>query len=650
MTGSRTLSEAFTPPEGYLGQDGVMCALSATEQFLDECLTAFTGKTSRRRGEEPDPYLFLMLDRASPVPDGRKALGMHLLPWKEHPLWEKVVVMHAKVALLRFGRSRCGPGELLRLVVSTANWTEASAKRQLELVWSLDLDLSLRGDPFRVQGASDLAAAGQFFTALLQMYHQQPYQERIDLLLQSVPPAGRNAQAVPRFISTVGRKPLNLFDQFVSRIPEGRRNYLVCGSGFFEQPNGRAAEPVLLGTLLKRLIDGKRFAGTQQENRILVVNPDQCGQVAEWLRDTDEDECDWRVLKAVDPSGEGRSLHAKFIFLARRRIDTLTNGFLYLGSGNLSRNGFLSAPSSTVKGNIEAGVCFATNAVTSADDDEISCVLPWGEELDFSEFPEAQPVPEDAVGATVLPSSPIACFRALGNGSHRIEWLAERPCAVAEGGHLIPVTAGQATLLLPATLQQATHIVVRGGGSEWYVPVLDLQGRIPAKQLGVLAWEELLQQLESFDSPPSEEEDPPDEEQPEYTPPEDDPIEDGPPFKRHAKGYRRTTEFSRNFPAHSAMILVERISAKSQQVHPVRTSDWVGYLCRYFSQSLPEELRLSWCKLGVNFLSVLKRRHFAPPGLIGEEARNWAAGVDELSSILGVDRYPEIETGVGDEC
>lgn len=645
MTGPRTLSDAFTPPEGYFGQDGVLCALSATEPFLDECLTAFTGKSPRRRGEEPGPYLFLMLDRASHEPDPRsKALGMHILQWKEHPLWDKVVVMHAKVALLRFGRSRSGPGKLFRLVVSTANWTEASAKRQLELVWSLDLDVSLHDDPFRGQGVSDLSAARQFFTVLLQMYHQQPYKERIDSLLKSVPAANTNAVPLPRFISTVGRSPLNLFDQFVSRIPEGQRNYLVCGSGFFEQPNGNAAEPVLLRTLLNRLVEERRFVGAQQENRILVVNPDQCGQVAEWLRDTDENVCDWRVLKSVDQSGEGRSLHAKFIFLARRRMDTLTNGFLYLGSGNLSRNGFLSAPSRVVQGNIEAGVCFATNAVTSADDNDISCFLPWGEEFDFTEFLEAQPAPEDAAGTTVLPSSPIAYFRALADGSYRIEWLTERSCVVAEGGNLIPVTAGQATLLLPATLQQATHIVVRAGGSEWYVPVLDLQGRIPSKPLGILAWEELLQQLESFDSPPSEE-DPPDDE-----PPEDDPTEDDPLWKRHAKGYRRTTEFSRNFPAHSAMILVERISAKSQKVSPVRTPDWIEYLCRYFLKSLQEELRISWCKLEVNFLSVMKRKYFAPPGLSREETRNWEAGVDELSRILGTDRYPEIETGVSDEC
>ena len=177
------------------------------------------------------------------------------------------------------------------------------------------------------------------------------------------------------------------------------------------------------------------------------------------------------------------------------------------------------------------------------------------------------------------------------------------------------------------------------------MPVLDLHGRTPAKQIGVLAWEELLQQLESFGNPSSEEDDPPGDE-----PPEDGPREENPLWKRHAKGYRRTTEFSRNFPAHSAMILVERISAKSQEVPPVRASDWVKHLCRYFSQSLPKDLRISWCKLEVNFLSVLKRRYFAPPGLSREQARNWEVGVDELSRIVGVDRYPEIETGVSDEC
>ena len=619
-----------------------MCALSATDEFLDKCLEAFSGKSLRRRQQEPGPYLFLMLDRASSAPDVRKSLGIAMLQWKTVSLWDHVLVMHAKVALLSFGRSINGPGELLRLVVTTANWTEESAKRQVELVWTLDLDLLSPADAMWQQGATDMAAAKLFFESLLQMYHQQPFKDSISAVLDRVPAMKKKNQNVSRFISTLGIKSSTLLNQFCERISPAKRNYIICGSGFFEQAKERNTEPPdLLVMLLKLLRTNNKFSGTRKNNRILLVNPDQCGQVAEWLRDTEEQECEWRVLKSEDMSGEERTLHAKFIFLGTRKNDSLSNGFLYLGSGNLSLTGFNSAPTLRAKGNIEAGVCFDATVINSADDVLINKLLPWGKGLDFTDFPDSKHESEEFPGNKIIPPSPIACFRTETDGTYRVEWLEKRDCYVVEGVNSIAVPVDQSLLRLPSTLANVTHIIIRADNSEWIVPVLDARGGIPAKPLCALTFEELLEELDGFGDQCPDVDDPPDE----YPdPPEPDPT--GSPYGG------KTTGFSRNFPAHSAMILVERISVKNQSVAAHRIDDWGEHLCRYFSEAIPKELKASWCGLQVNFLSVLKRRHFAPPSLNGDVALVglWNTRVDDLSRILGVDAFPQIDEGVTDEC
>lgn len=61
----KTLSQVFTPPEGYFGQICIASALSADVRFLDSLLTEFTRKSNNARRSCGNVNLLLMLDASS---------------------------------------------------------------------------------------------------------------------------------------------------------------------------------------------------------------------------------------------------------------------------------------------------------------------------------------------------------------------------------------------------------------------------------------------------------------------------------------------------------------------------------------------------------------------------------------------------------
>ena len=57
---------------------------------------------------------------------------------------------------------------------------------------------------------------------------------------------------------------------------------------------------------------------------------------------------------------QNRRLHAKFVYAGYLRHGHVSNGWLYLGSGNLSRRGILTH-GAMADGNVETGVVFAAD-------------------------------------------------------------------------------------------------------------------------------------------------------------------------------------------------------------------------------------------------------------------------------------------------
>ena len=360
MSTPNVLLDVFVPPEGMVGHSCALVAMTGQEDFLEAAVQRFCGLRPRQRVELGQVLIYLMLDgHASPsrqqvTPPGRIP-GLHEL--QPRPVAPKSL-LHAKLALLAFSRNRTAAPSYLRLAVITANFTYEFARRQLELVWTVELplDVPLGGTAHATERA-DIAAAGEFVTRLLdtRFYRDErglPARERkltarLDMLLDTSakikPERGR-----PRFIHSLDE---SLYDQIKQRFRRAteRKNLLLCGSGFYEEPSGKTKKPAVLA----KLEDLGVFTGNVC--RVALVDPAEAGAVASWARKGLAE--GWELLRPFDVRGFGRRLHAKFVYVGYLRNGYASNGWLYLGSGNLSRRGLLTT-GSMAEGNIECGVVF----------------------------------------------------------------------------------------------------------------------------------------------------------------------------------------------------------------------------------------------------------------------------------------------------
>jgi hypothetical protein len=256
---AETLLDIFVPPEGMNGHSAALIAMTGTEDFLEDAVQRFTALRPRQRAELGNVLVYLMLDghasssRQEVFRPGRIP-GLHEF---QPRAIDPGSLLHAKVALLAFAPNRTGAPVHLRLAVLSANFTYTSARQQLELAWVAELPLD---GTARVEDRSDVAAAGAFVETLLARRFHRDEQElpskerkltaRLDVLLSaasSVAPANRK----PRFIHSLDR---SLYEQIRERFRsaiDSPRNLLLCGSGFYEEPSGKARKPSVLSELAR---------------------------------------------------------------------------------------------------------------------------------------------------------------------------------------------------------------------------------------------------------------------------------------------------------------------------------------------------------------------------------------------------------------
>jgi hypothetical protein len=480
---AETLLDIFVPPESMGGHSAALLAMTGNEDFLEEAVQRFTGLRPRQRAELGNVLVYLMLDgHASPsrqevFPPGRVP-GLHeFRPRAVDP----ASLLHAKVALLAFAPNRTGAPVHLRLAVLTANFTYASARQQLELVWVVDLALN---GTARIEDRADVAAAGAFVETLLARWFHRDEQKlpkkdrkltaRLDILLaaaSSIAPANRK----PRFIHSLDR---SLYDQIRGRLRRAidkPRNLLLCGSGFYEEPSGKARKPAVLS----KLEDLGVF--TANVRLVALVEPDEAGAVATWAKEGETD--GWEVVRPFDALDRNRQLHAKFLYAGYLRDGHVSNGWLYLGSGNLSRRGILTH-GAMADGNVETGVVFAADE--RLDRQAIERWLFWSdnaETIDECDWAVGQ-VGDAPDGQPILEASPILSAMIKSALPRRLLLLwredasAESRVSVAwTGRDWFDVKRGDDVYLKDDENPTALH--VRGESDrKWLVPVVIAAGRI----------------------------------------------------------------------------------------------------------------------------------------------------------------------------
>ena len=638
----KTLSQLFTPPDGYVGQICVASALSADVRFLDSMLTEFTRKSNSKRRGCGNVSLLLLLDARSGRLDMDATSGFIQLQPYGKGKWEKIACMHAKVALMQFGKSDTVQSHsktvdlIWRLIICTGNWTETSAIRQMEMAWSTDYDCD--GKPKDRQSLSDMFCAVKF---LRMLYRNYAVDKRMwasaEIMFKGIEDCATKVASLPtsRMFTTFSDK--TMLDSIAARFRGVKPNYVIAGSGFYEQEDGKKGKPITIEKIEQKL----KLTEISKADRHLVVNPDTAGKIAAWSESVLRD---WNLHLPLDPMAD-RFMHAKYIYAGVKKRTSVGEGRLYLGSGNLSAMGLLGYASGKAK-NIEAGVVITQSDFSGEErcsQEKMFKTLLCGEEKSSYEIKALNECIDEPGSkedyACYRDPCPLLAFELVLQDEEYIlrpVWLDGIPVkgvihkrTGAELGKrdvsIIDIPSGHDTVLWNEESYQIPVIVMD-----------DKFARLSAPVETALTLEEMLSQLESAMNGRDAEDDD-----------GDDDIPDDPDGEKRRKDYANRLMEEKSYKYQSAMTLVETIAEYNQErfekyedVFEEDIMDWVSMIDSKL-RNLSKELVAEWPSLEVDFISVLARDNFAPP-CKGKARTLWNSYVEKWCRKWCLDKYERL--------
>lgn len=517
-----SLLQHFAPPEDFVGTFGWLCGYSADASFLDAAAERFTQQTHGQRGYAGKLSLVALLDQGQPQILPHEAAGVLHAPLSDAT---RFALLHAKVALLGFRHAQSPERWRLRLIVCTGNWTRQTLERSLDLAWCTEFgaeDLVSR-ETETLQARADIATAWGMLQWLMPLF---------DLRVLAVEPHSLTSLALdqfsawcellrrrnlpkPRFFDSRSRSLLRQLPELArSQAGEVDRNTLVLGSGFYEGGESKQV-PVVLVRIVESLKKAQMVTASCKVH--VIVEPTGCQAVASALPEMRK--LGWHIRPPGQPEFLGRlarTLHAKFVFASgyRTNSNACLNGWLYLGSGNLTSPGFLDP---CPRGNLEAGVVVGEDSLywdkgrSRPPELWASNRLPlqWDREVQDAQELQAGSGMPDRPPAFAVPA--VAWCRYLPAQDIVPARLLLPPHDVAldvldtESRVCAPV--GPLEVAWPGAPQPSVVVRWHEGGREFHcsIPVIDVAGRIAALSLPKLDLESAWWQLQQFPQPPDEE-------------------------------------------------------------------------------------------------------------------------------------------------
>ena len=624
---AETLLDTFVPPEGMVGHSAALIAMTGAEDFLEDAMQQFTGLRPRQRAELGNVFVYLMLDgnasssRKEVFPPGRIP-GLHEF---QPRAVDAGSLLHAKVALLAFAPNRTGAPIHLRLAVLTANFTYTSARQQLELAWLVDVPLDPTARP---EDRADAVAGGAFVETLLaRRFHrdeqslapkERKLTARLDALLTAASSLATNRKS--RFIHSLDRP---LYDQIRERFRSAidkPRNLLLCGSGFYEEPSGKARKPAVFG----KLEDLGVF--TPKPYRVALVEPGEAGAVADWAREGDTD--GWEIVRPYDSLDHARRLHAKFVYAGYLRDGYASNGWLYLGSGNLSRRGILSH-GGMPEGNVESGVVFEVAERFAPED--VERWLFWAQDHaeavgddewavgQVGDAPDAQPILEaPPILSATIETTPTRHLRLLwredaATARASISWIG-RDWFEVQRADDIPLEDDE----------YPTALYVRGGSDhKWVVPVVDAAGRVGWQPPRFDTYADALAALLDFPIRPAEATD-------------DDDRDSGDDGGTKGPGAGESVDQEKSYALHAAAELIEKVAALQAALPEPMLDDWLDHLDRMFRASFPESLIATWRAHRLDVFAHLREPALRSPHLTEKQRARYFEVLDGAARAWGL--------------
>lgn len=614
-----SLSQYFTAPDDFTGAFGWVCGYSADAEFMDIAAERFTGLTRGTRAAAGRLYLALMLDAGNRQITPVAAPGvMHIAALKRVGPYR---LMHAKVALLGYRHKLDAGRWLLRLVVSTGNWTCQTLRDSLDLAWRVDLDSETLADPDEEDriGCADIAAAWDMLRWLRDRYDagivgrtdgagaQSPSQLAANQLERWIAAASRRRKAAqPRFIDN-RRMPLlaAVAGTFGERQDRTVRNYIALGSGFFEGRNDNAEEPAVL----RKIVNTLHEEGVLSKNPYadVIVDPSACQAVSATAQTMIKN--GWTIRVAGQPSKPERKLHAKFIFSANCRTgsNNCSSAWLYMGSGNLTAPGFMHRASANA-GNLEAGVVLIPDRLYWRGGKHVDPARVLGNVLPIQYDTEWQGTQALLEGAGMEKRAPVFAELPLSYLYWRAEegggWLyPEAPEKVARTqlsdgtGAYIQPQPGKG-YWWPAAMPRQVRLVWGDGAHGALVPVIDQFGRVAGGKLADLDLDAASWELSRFPGTGDDDD-----------PPEGDPESpDGAPNESGGKRSGGVGEY----PVRKMMALVEQIAETQCGLNQADWQAWCYRLEQVLVQARNSAALDEFSRLRLNPFSPLYLPAFRP--------------------------------------
>lgn len=598
-----SILSCFDPPDNLRGVCGLLCSYAADSGALEQmCMRFSESSPSQRRA---DGLFRLVLCTDGHVPQIADVAGLYHGLLGSQPPWR---CMHAKIALLGFGPAACGPITTLRVVVSTANWTTSSLAGTIDLLWACDID------PKAPDAAIDLRRVLSFWQTLLQHYEIPPQvMERITPLLNIAVRTVRKPMV--RFLDSineskarscpVGWDATSLGAQVLQALAEGSKgNLLICASGFLETADDQGEEPKILRTIDAEL--EARQALTKDHCRWLLVDPGHSAGLGVWARTVDLGEKRISLCRPHHPDLSMGSvpMHAKYVLIGKRHGYYLTSGRIYLGSGNLSHQGFAASPRS--KGNVEAGVVFDLQRIK----EEELCMLigiDAKKDLTTDELDDAlaqDEEPDDPLPLAYM-APPILALQIGSDESCRALWSSavsqEENVSIHMAEETIEICPSQEYVQCVRPPVWPVSVRIMQGANSWDIPVFAPDGRLQRIPYPPLDMDEVEAFLAEFPSHSDAFED-------------DDTDDD---LSRDSSRAELRDCSMRNrlaLPLHQAMCMVDSIARRNQVLAPEQIPDWIQYLQDRLVDGLHRDHIAHIKKLDLDMLISLEQTPgFAPP-------------------------------------
>lgn len=623
-----SLLHYFEAPDHYLGTFGWMCGYSADCNFLDHAAERFTRQTSAQRSHQGQISLALMLDPAHTPITMTDAPGVaHLIfkPKQKKPF----ALLHAKVAVLGFRHENEPNRWLVRLIVSTGNWTVQTVTESLDLVSCIECSSEdLQQQPAWInQNCTDISAAWQMLDWLrdyfdMRILHAKSSYQPVSLTEQSMQwlndwlitvTAQDKSNTSPRYFDN---RKQSLLAQLVPMIKQQnsdvKRNYLGMGSGFFEGSNGAGQLPSVLSKIKSTLQDAGLLTGHPVID--VFVNPNACQAVAEGFNAMQSEGYSIRAAAQnaeMFGSSIQRSLHAKFILSANSREGSArcSSTWVYLGSGNLTGPGFANSMSTT-GGNLEVGMLlspeglywYAEKGVSPSR--IVSNLLPvqWVTDiLAFEQLSAGESMPEHDDEPIPAP----------------LAWLNWQ---VTEEGSILLAPEQTEVVVNPLNSDGTACECLRQGVWQWVgqpprvvtlqwsigehlcsalIPILDNSGRLAATSLPTIGIDEVWWQLANF---------------PQSTIDEDagGDGDEGGIDSGNTGGSGASNSESAAYPIRRMMALVEQIAAKQIDLNELDWLTWCTRLEQSLMQAAKDPIINVFRSMKLNPLSPLRQPQFLP--------------------------------------